>query len=288
MSILASPLALHDVEDVEGLCRRALDDRLHFWGARLRQTMYDDFISELIVEAWQLSRRYDPKKGPSFTTHAYRILRLRVADCYRRHMGDTRNGVQPIVLSLNAPLSLAHGQGDDLGEHFDSGGGGDRMDEALASSAGDPAECLSTDLLRVLEGRSGGEPEPVETVGEPPLQRARPGAGAPRRVAPRVPPKFKDTDTAGSCDRCLPIFRSAFARANNQRAEADRVSPEKLEKQAKARSKRVRFNGHWLCPRCTTVALGDQTVLFDRVYPNRAARRGQTARPHPTRNPRSR
>ena len=89
------PLAFWDVHDVEAFARRVLDNRLSAWGAYLEPCDYDDAVAYLIVIAWQLSNRYDPSKGPSFSTYAYRILRLRVTDWYRARFGDSRRQHAP-------------------------------------------------------------------------------------------------------------------------------------------------------------------------------------------------
>ncbi len=86
-------LRLHDVDDVEGLARDALNDRLRTWGAHLRPHDYEDALAYLVATAWEVSRRYDrSRSAQSFSTYAGRILRFRVADWYRGFLGDSRYG----------------------------------------------------------------------------------------------------------------------------------------------------------------------------------------------------
>lgn len=271
MSVLAAPLRLHDVDDVEALARKALDDRLRAWGARLRPSDYEDFLTELIAAAWELAGRYDPERGLSFATHAYRILKLRCADCYRKYFGDTRHGPRPVVLSLDAPRSLRSAGDDLLDSVEDSGRRRDRLDEALASSAGDPAENRSPDLVRILEGRGGGEAGSLEALAEQVPEGSRAGArgAAKKRVRPAIPPLFQEADPPPRCTRCLPVFRKAFLRANNRKPADQRATIEEIEEEALRRSQMVKFRDQWVCPRCSTIA-GEP---FEHVYPNRAARR---------------
>lgn len=53
--LLGTPLALHDVRDVEAFVRALLDARLREWGARLRPAEYDDALTYLIERCWELS-----------------------------------------------------------------------------------------------------------------------------------------------------------------------------------------------------------------------------------------
>lgn len=101
MKLLAAPVALHDVRDVESLCRRVLSRRLEAWGAWLRPEEYDDALSYLVSTCWELSRGYDPTKGLSFSTYATRTLALRVVDWYRDRFGDSRYGGSKPALSLD-------------------------------------------------------------------------------------------------------------------------------------------------------------------------------------------
>jgi RNA polymerase sigma factor (sigma-70 family) len=102
VSLLNGSLELGDVENVESLARRVLDDRLRASNAYLNPTEYEDALSYLVAEAWVLSTRHDPEKGTaSFSTYAYRILWRRVASWYRQRFGDTRYRVKPTWVSLD-------------------------------------------------------------------------------------------------------------------------------------------------------------------------------------------
>ena len=53
--LLGSPLALHDVRDVEAHIRVLLDSQLAAWGARLGGGEYEDALTYLLTKAWELS-----------------------------------------------------------------------------------------------------------------------------------------------------------------------------------------------------------------------------------------
>ena len=136
--MLSQRWALHDVQDVEALCARVLDERLQRFGAVLKTDVREDAMSYLLAEAWKLSLKWDPAKGiPSFSTFVYRRLRFAVVNWYRLTFGDSRyNGRRAV---LNATLSLDVGCGSDT-----------QLGELIAGSAGDPAENRSPDLARIL------------------------------------------------------------------------------------------------------------------------------------------
>jgi Sigma-70 region 2 len=99
-SLLRGVLALGEIESAEAFCRQVLDDRLHQSGAFLNATEYEDALSFLIAEAWQLHGRYDPEKGSRFSTFAYRVLSRRVASWYRQRFTDTHYRARPTLVSL--------------------------------------------------------------------------------------------------------------------------------------------------------------------------------------------
>jgi RNA polymerase sigma factor (sigma-70 family) len=105
--LLGSVLRLGEVEDVEAFVRKCLDDRLKAMGAFLNPVEHDDAVSFLIAETWELWQRYDPSKGPSFSTYAYRILWRRVASWYRQRYYDRRYRTKLTLLSLNENDELA-------------------------------------------------------------------------------------------------------------------------------------------------------------------------------------
>lgn len=104
--LLQGTLELHDVRDVEGLCRSILDRVLHSWGARLQRDDHEDALSYLIATAWRLSQRYEPGRSVSFSTYSSRILERRVVDWYRSapKFTDTRYRERPIEISLDVLL----------------------------------------------------------------------------------------------------------------------------------------------------------------------------------------
>jgi hypothetical protein len=117
--LLNGVLALHDVEDVEKLCRAVL-------APFERRGMVDDFedaLAELVGVCWQLGERYDRERDrrPNFAAYASLILSLRVHDRIRRVRGRTKwsfreerresgrlprsyERERPVVLSLDAPV----------------------------------------------------------------------------------------------------------------------------------------------------------------------------------------
>lgn len=94
MSVAA--FSLHDVDDVPALARKALDARLNEFNAHLTPQDKEDALAFLIATAWELSRSYDRKLGPSYSTYCFRMLKLRLVDWYRTTFGDARYGGGPI------------------------------------------------------------------------------------------------------------------------------------------------------------------------------------------------
>lgn len=92
-TLLASPLALYDVDDVEGYCYRVLERRLRRFQARLTADDREDALAFLISTAWELSKRYDPTIG-TFSGYLSSLLDLRLADWFRRRFGDSRYGLE--------------------------------------------------------------------------------------------------------------------------------------------------------------------------------------------------
>jgi hypothetical protein len=107
VALLARPLSLHDVGDVEALARDALNERLRAMGAQLQQADYDDLLTDLIAVAWVLSLKYDRARSRlTFSTYAGQILRKRVVDWFRHRLGDSRYRRDPSKLPScgEAPL----------------------------------------------------------------------------------------------------------------------------------------------------------------------------------------
>lgn len=109
--LLAEPLALHDVADIEGLAGRVLEERLREWRATLPADKGEDALAFLIETAWEISRDHD-REIQAFSTRAYRTLRLRLVDWYRREYGDSRHAPRPIELSLDHELEAGGGDAD--------------------------------------------------------------------------------------------------------------------------------------------------------------------------------
>jgi len=137
-------LALHDVADAEGLCRKVLDEQLRKTHAHLEPLDFEDAVSFLIARAYELSLRYDPSRGLAFSTYCYRILRLRVVDWYRATYGDARFGKQEIRESVHRPAYLDA----PVDGHADAAS----LGETLPAGTGDPA----ADRLAALGGLLGG------------------------------------------------------------------------------------------------------------------------------------
>jgi DNA-directed RNA polymerase specialized sigma24 family protein len=148
---LPTPIQAHDVNDLEALVRRALNDELHHRRSHLNPADYEDALAYLIADAAFLAQRYDPTrarpgagKTTNFATWCYRITRRRYTSWLRwRHRHDERTGPAPQFVSL------------DLEHHPDGTDGGPvRLAEAIPTKQGDPATDRSPDLARALDPRS--------------------------------------------------------------------------------------------------------------------------------------
>jgi hypothetical protein len=139
--VLSQRWSLHDVEDVEGLCGKVLDNRLHRWGGVLSDQDHEDAMSYLLARAWVLYVKFDPwheaTHKRSFSTFLYRrIYSYEVVNWYRLRFKDGRyNRDDPVVLSLD----------------HDADGELSGLDELVPDGQGDPADSL-LDLRRVLAG----------------------------------------------------------------------------------------------------------------------------------------
>jgi hypothetical protein len=137
--VLSQRWSLHDVEDVEALCGRVLDNRLRRWGAVLSEQDDEDAMAFLLSRAWTLYLKFDPwyeaTRKRSFSTYAYRRLSFAVVDWYRAYFGDSRYKGKVALVFLDDD---AEGE---LGE----------LDELVSGGEGDPADsCI--DLRGVLAG----------------------------------------------------------------------------------------------------------------------------------------
>jgi hypothetical protein len=138
--LLNSTWTLEDIDDVESLCCKVLDNRLRRWGATLNEQENEDAMSYLLARAWVLYLRFDPWHEAtyrrSFSTFLYRRLyNFEVINWYRQRFGDTRYHEDAVVLSLD----------------YDADGELGGLDELVSDGQGDPADsCI--DLSRVLAG----------------------------------------------------------------------------------------------------------------------------------------
>lgn len=126
--LLTTPIAVHDVRDIEAHVRAILDSGLAELAARLDASLYEDAHSFLVARGLELGRGYDPTRGLSFSTYSRRILRLRLADWYRSTFGDARYDRAGRETSYDALTD----RGEDADEYLDRRGPGarsDRIDE---------------------------------------------------------------------------------------------------------------------------------------------------------------
>ena len=137
--MLNSIWTLEDVDDVEGLCGKVLDNRLRRWGATLNEQDNEDALAFLLERSWELFDKFDPwheaTRRRSFSTFLYRRLyNYEVINWYRLRFGDAR-------YEKPETLSLDHDAGGELGG----------LDELVSDGEGNPADrCI--DLGRVLGG----------------------------------------------------------------------------------------------------------------------------------------
>lgn len=149
--MLSGTLELHDIRDVEAFCGRAMDAELRARGIRLEPADREDLLAYIIGVAWELSVGYRPGRSSSFSSYAYRILRLRVADYFRERFGATRRGrILPQIVSLDAAIL------SDDRTHELRFGAIDTYYGTHAAGSCDPAEYRCPDLARLLSPRGGG------------------------------------------------------------------------------------------------------------------------------------
>jgi hypothetical protein len=139
-SVLSQRWSLDDVEDVEGLCGKVLDNRMRRFGATLKADDREDALAFLLAWVWALSLRFDPwheaTHRRSFSTFLYRRLEYAVVDWYRQRFRDSRYHDEEIVV-----LSLDYDADGELSE----------LVESLSYGQEDPADG-ALDLRRVLAG----------------------------------------------------------------------------------------------------------------------------------------
>lgn len=196
--MLNGVLALHDVQDVERLCRSVLEP------FRLRGSLddFDDALAELIGVCWQLGERYDVARDrqPNFAAYASCILSLRVHDRIRRVRGRTRwsfregrrdaaptrshphertgrlprsyERERPVVLSLDAPVGATRHRGNGEPRPAWNDPGLPTLGDAYSvSGGGDPADSDAL-IVRLLGERDRFRAEDLAVLGERVPRRA--------------------------------------------------------------------------------------------------------------------
>lgn len=117
---------LEEIDNHPAFVRHALEDELRYRGASLDADRYNDCLAYLGLVLCVLPKRYDPTKGLSFRTYAYRTLRRRYTDFLRKTRGDSRYGNAGREVAFADPTELHEAIGvadpesfDALIEHFD-------------------------------------------------------------------------------------------------------------------------------------------------------------------------
>lgn len=104
--MLAGKLTLHDVQDVEAHCGKALHDALRDFRAHLGPDDREDAHAFFIGQAWELSCKYDPERGWSFSKWVFAHRRYWLVEWYRQRFPGSRiAGERPVVLSLDTDQS---------------------------------------------------------------------------------------------------------------------------------------------------------------------------------------
>ena len=145
-------LALKDVQDVEGLSRKILDVQLRRTHAHLSPLDFDDALAFVIATIYELSLRWSPDYGLTFSTYCWRIGQLRVVDWYRRRFGDSRFGGD-VAKSVAQPLSL---DAPIRGTNDDDGAAASSLGAALGARPDDRAGDSDADFAGIF-GDGAGE-----------------------------------------------------------------------------------------------------------------------------------
>jgi hypothetical protein len=134
VALLSSRWQLHDVDDVEGLLRKAIADS----GTALTPHDLDDLLGELFEFAWKLAAKYDPGRG-SFSTFLYGSVRRQgISAWLRRPLERTgRTGFTGGRTVWRFGGERVHERRPRQFVSFD-GGDSDGLDAALGTGAGDP------------------------------------------------------------------------------------------------------------------------------------------------------
>ena len=150
--MLNGKLSLFEVEDVEALCSRVIEQ------SQLELSFHDreDLLAWLLATAWQISEDYEPSDPPRFAVHLKGLLRKRIIDWQRgkyrtrwQFADRTYERAQPILVPLeDRPDVPDHAQSVDVDVHSEAalrgllrerGSNGHRGNGALGEETNDVA-----------------------------------------------------------------------------------------------------------------------------------------------------
>jgi RNA polymerase sigma factor (sigma-70 family) len=134
---LSAQLQLHDVQDVECLCRGVMRVFLRSLGSGAYLTPHheDEMFSHLLEHTWRLYRKFDTTRNTSFAGYARSLLERRCVDWYRSEFGRGGGKQTP-----DGSWSLD-----------DAGGQADR--ETALAVMDDPEVALLLDVLPMAQQR---------------------------------------------------------------------------------------------------------------------------------------
>jgi hypothetical protein len=159
VSLLGRVWQLEDIDDVESLCRTLAGDV----DARLNPNEYDDLLAYLVSSTWEIHRRWDRERTPSFAQYATYLLRFRIVEHTRQTRGRTHwrwSGNIVIehkprqFLSLDAPV-----------------GEGNRLVDVVAEIASDPAPDWNPNLERILAQSDSQRARDLDALGLEDVER---------------------------------------------------------------------------------------------------------------------
>jgi hypothetical protein len=136
VTLLARPLTIGTIPDLEGLARATLCGYVKKSGCHLDNDDFDDLLAFLVAKGWERAVAWDRERNPSQRSYVAWKLRCDLIDEIRR-----RNGRAGEKLALRAG-SLERARDDE-----------DPLGGALAEGTGDPALDRSPDLGRLLVRR---------------------------------------------------------------------------------------------------------------------------------------
>jgi DNA-directed RNA polymerase specialized sigma24 family protein len=97
--MLPHPVSLRDVRDLEKHVNGAINDHCATTRSYFNPDDRDEIVSELLVKAYELDRKYDPSYGWSFSKYLYQGCRLAVIDWLRKRYGRTGAGLNQVSLT---------------------------------------------------------------------------------------------------------------------------------------------------------------------------------------------